>query len=76
MEAAAPHWAYSHPMRQLETAVAIAAAGLLITGCGGGDIGSGPASSTASATTTATRPPVAQPALDGLLQIGGKVDKL
>ncbi|MGO9506985.1 MAG: sensor domain-containing protein [Mycobacterium sp.] len=62
-------------MRQLQTAVAIAAAGLLITACGGGGKGSGPASSTAkSTTTTATRPPVAQPALDGLLLTADEVN--
>jgi hypothetical protein len=48
-------------MRQLHAAVAIAAAGLLIGACGDNQ-SSGPTSS-----TTTTRPPLAQPALDGLL---------
>jgi PknH-like extracellular domain len=54
-------------MHKLQTAVAIAAAGLLIAACGDSDKGSGPSSSSTTTTTTATRPPVAQPALDGLL---------
>lgn len=53
-------------MHKLQTAVAIAATGLLIAACGDGDKGSGPTSSSTT-TTTATRPPVAQAALDGLL---------
>jgi hypothetical protein len=53
-------------MHKLQTAVAIAATGLLIAACGDSDKGSGPTSSSTT-TTTATRPPVAQPALDGLL---------
>jgi hypothetical protein len=56
-------------MRQLRATVAVAiafAAGLPIAACGGNDQGSGPASSKTT-TTTATRPPLAQPALDGLL---------
>ncbi|SRR5271166_2961037 len=53
-------------MQKLRTAAAITAAGLLIAACGDSDKSSGPTSSSTT-TTTATRPPVAQPALDGLL---------
>jgi PknH-like extracellular domain len=53
-------------MRPLHAAVVIASAGFLIAACGGDNQGSGPASSKTT-TTTATRPPLAQPALDGLL---------
>jgi PknH-like extracellular domain len=60
-------------MRQLQAAVAIAATGLLIAACGGGDKNSGPTSSS-STSTTATRPPVAQPALDGLLLTADEVN--
>src|SRR5689334_19048352 len=52
-------------MRQLRTALALLASALLIAGCGGSDKSESPASSTT--TTTAARPPLAQPALDGLL---------
>jgi hypothetical protein len=51
-------------MRQVPAALALAAAGLLLAACGG-DKESSPASS--KATTTATKPALAQPALDGLL---------
>jgi len=56
-------------MRPLRAAVAVAiafAAGLPIAACGGDNQSSGPASSKTT-TTTASRPPLAQPALDGLL---------
>ncbi|MGB9308581.1 MAG: sensor domain-containing protein [Mycobacterium sp.] len=55
------------------TTVAIVAAGLLIAGCSESDKGSGPASTTTTS-TTATRPPVAQPALDGLLPTPDEVN--
>jgi PknH-like extracellular domain len=61
-------------MRQLPTAAALLATALLIAGCGGSDKGSGPTSSTTTTTTTATRPPLAQSALDGLLPTPDEVN--
>ncbi|OBF12717.1 hypothetical protein A5730_03285 [Mycobacterium sp. ACS4054] len=56
-------------MRQLSTAVAVAATGVLVVACGGSN-GSGSGSST----TTSTAPPVAQAALSGLLLSSADLD--
>jgi len=61
-------------MRQPTTAVVVAAVAVLVGACGGSNQ-SGPASSSTSATTTtSTRPPVAQPALAGLLLTTAEID--
>lgn len=65
-------------MRQLTAAAAVAAIGVLVTGCGGGN-GGGSASSSSSAsssTTSATpsKPPLAQAALPSLLLTPADID--
>ncbi|CAM4427832.1 Serine/threonine-protein kinase PknH [Mycobacterium basiliense] len=57
-------------MRQLAAAVAVAALGVLVTSCGGGDE-STPASSTS---TSSSRAPIEEAALDGLLLTPAEVD--
>jgi hypothetical protein len=59
------------PVRQIATAVALAAIGVLVAACGS-DNKSSPASSTT--TTTTTRPPVAQAALPNLLLTPAEID--
>jgi hypothetical protein len=59
-------------MRQLTTAVAAAAIGVLVAACGDSNQGG----SGSTTTTTSTRPPVAQAALAGLLLTPAEVDGL
>jgi hypothetical protein len=59
-------------MRQLTTAVAVAAIGMLVAACGDNK-DSGPASSSTT-TTTSSRPPVAQAALAGFLLTPAEID--
>jgi hypothetical protein len=61
-------------MRQLTTAVAVAAIGMLVAGCGGNDNAGSPSSSTATTTTAASKAPLAQGALAGLLLTPAEVD--
>jgi PknH-like extracellular domain len=62
-------------MRQLTAAVAIAAIGILVGGCGGGKGGSGPSSSAPPKTTPSpSKPPLAQSALAGLLLNPAEID--
>jgi hypothetical protein len=58
-------------MRQLATAVAVAAVGMLVVSCGGSDKSSPSSSST---TTTSSKPPVAQAALANLLVTPADID--
>jgi len=58
-------------MRQLATAVAVAAVGMLVVSCGGSDKSSPSSSST---TTTSAKPPVAQAALANLLVTPADID--
>lgn len=60
-------------MRQLATAVAVAAAGMLAVSCGGGNQSS-PSSSSTTTTTTASKAPLAQAALTGLLLGAADID--
>ena len=60
-------------MRQSTTTLVLAAIGVLVAACGGSNQ-SGPASSTTTTTTTPARPPVAQPALAGLLLSTADID--
>lgn len=59
-------------MRQLATALAVAAAGVLVAACGGSDQGSPASTSTTS--TTPTRPPLGQAALDAILLTPAEAD--
>jgi hypothetical protein len=63
-------------MRQLTAAVAVAAIGILVAGCGGGDKGGSAASSSAPTKTapSPSKPPLAQPALAGLLLNPAEID--
>jgi len=58
-------------MRQLATAVAVAAVGMLVVSCGGSNKSSPSSSST---TTTSSKPPVAQAALANLLVTPADID--
>ncbi len=63
-------------MRHFTAAVAVAAIGMLVAGCGSSKQ-SGPASSsTTTTTTTSSRPPVAQAALANLLLSPAEIDSL
>jgi hypothetical protein len=67
-------------MRHLIAAVAVAAIGMSVAGCGSSNQ-SGPASSSSSTTTTTTtttptKPPIAQAALAGLLLTPAEIDSL
>lgn len=63
-------------MRQLTAAVAVAAIGILVAGCGGGDKGgsASPSSGPAKTTPSPTKPPLAQSALAGLLLTPAEID--
>src|SRR5277367_5986288 len=60
-------------MRQLTTAVAVAA-GLLAVSCGGSNHSGPSSSSTTTATTASSKPPLAQAALANLLAAPADVD--
>ena len=60
-------------MRQIATAVAVAATGLLVAACGGSNGGSASSSSTTT-TTTQSKAPLAQAALAGLLAAPADID--
>lgn len=60
-------------MRQLRTAITVVAIGVAVAGCSDGKEESGPASP-ASTTTSSTRAPVAEAALDNLLLTPAEID--
>ena len=63
-------------MRQLATAVAVAAVGMLVVSCGGSDKSSPSSSSaaTSTTTTTASKPPLADVTLPNLLLTTADID--
>lgn len=60
-------------MRRFTAAIVVAASAAVVAACGGGNHGE-PSSSTT--TTTSTKPPIAQPALAGLLLTPAEIDTL